>query len=108
MCEPVVNTVRVGHPPVLPPDTYRDCALNVRMDVPAPIAAKLTARRRLPVPAMRRALRIDAGLTQADVGETLGVARESVARWEAGARTPRGEILLAYVDLLDELRSVQQ
>jgi len=81
--------------------------LLLRTVMPAPIAAKVLARRRLPVPAMRRAIRLDAGLTQADVAETMGVHRESVARWEAGARTPRGRTLVAYVDLLDELRADQ-
>lgn len=74
------------------------------MAISGPIAAKLAARRRLPGPEMRRAIRVSAGVTQADVAESIGVARESVARWEAGVRCPRGETLLRYVDLLDELR----
>lgn len=82
-------------------------AVVVWVVVPTPITAKLSARRRLPVPAMRRAVRLDAGLTQTDVAEVVGVSRESVARWESGARNPRGDALLVYVDLLDQLRSDQ-
>jgi len=72
--------------------------------VPSPIQAKMRAKRALPPPAMRRAIRLGAGLSQADVAEIMGVARESVARWEAGARTPRGRVLIEYVDLLDQLK----
>ena len=37
----------------------------------------------------------------------MGVNRASVARWEAGVRTPRGNMLFRYVDLLDELQKEQ-
>jgi transcriptional regulator with XRE-family HTH domain len=57
---------------------------------------------------MRRAIRVSRGLTQADVAECLSVHRETVARWEAGTRTPRGQVLVAYVELLNELRGDQQ
>jgi DNA-binding transcriptional regulator YiaG len=33
-----------------------------------------------------RRLRQDTGLTQAELGKTLGVDRVTVARWETGAR----------------------
>lgn len=72
--------------------------------VPSSIAEKMRARRALPIPAMRRAIRVGAGLSQSDVAEILGVHRETVARWESGDRTPRGTTLIAYVDLLDQLR----
>lgn len=75
------------------------------MVIPEPVATKLAARRRLPIPAMRRAIRISAGLTQTDVADVLGVHRESVTRWELGTRTPRGEVLHRYVELLEELRA---
>jgi DNA-binding transcriptional regulator YiaG len=73
--------------------------------VPSPIAAKMRAKRTLPPLAMRRAIRLGAGLSQSDVAEILGVHRETVHRWEAGDRTPRGALLVAYVDLLDKLRA---
>ena len=63
---------------------------------------------------MRRAIRLDRKLTQQDIADTITanvgrkVYRETVARWEAGDRTPRGDLLLAYVELLDELRGDQR
>ena len=77
-----------------------------------PIAAKLKASRRLPVPAMRKAIRIANGLSQGDIAQQLEemgykVDRVTVTRWEKGVRTPRGELLIAYVALLDELQAEQ-
>jgi DNA-binding XRE family transcriptional regulator len=69
------------------------------------LRAKRAARRALPSPPIRLALRADAGLTQQDLADALGVHRETVSRWERGARSPRGRLLIAYVELLDELRS---
>ena len=69
------------------------------------VAAKIDSRRRLPVPAMRRYIRLAAELTQQDVAESLGVDRVTVARWESGRRTPRGQLLLDYLDLLDEMKN---
>jgi DNA-binding transcriptional regulator YiaG len=62
------------------------------------------AARRLPPPAVARAIRASAGVSQQRLADELGVCRVTVARWEIGARTPRGEIRLRYVDLLDQLR----
>jgi transcriptional regulator with XRE-family HTH domain len=65
---------------------------------------KRHARAALPTPAVRRALRLDSGLAQQDVADALGVHRETVSRWERGIRTPRGALLIAYTDLLRELK----
>jgi transcriptional regulator with XRE-family HTH domain len=56
--------------------------------------------RSLPPPAMRRALRLRAGLTQQDVAYLLGVARVSVTRWESGEREPRRSEGARYAVLL--------
>jgi transcriptional regulator with XRE-family HTH domain len=62
---------------------------------------------------MRRAIRLDRDLTQQDEADAISakvgrkVHRETVARWESGDRTPRGDLLLAYVELLDDLRAEQ-
>jgi DNA-binding transcriptional regulator YiaG len=63
----------------------------------------LTARR-LPSPALARAIRNEAGVSQARLAEELGVHRVTVARWEIGSRRPRGRLRLAYVDVLEELQ----
>jgi transcriptional regulator with XRE-family HTH domain len=60
-------------------------------------------RRSLPAPDVRRLLRLNAGLTQDDVAEIVGVVRPAVTRWESGARTPVGRPALAYAELLERL-----
>lgn len=64
---------------------------------------KVRRRRELPPPAVRRALRLASGLTQADIAEVVGVTRECVARYELGQRTPRGAQLDAYLEVLAAL-----
>jgi transcriptional regulator with XRE-family HTH domain len=67
------------------------------------LLAKSRTRLRLPEPAIRRLLRERARLSQADVAAVVGVDRASVARWELGSREPRGDLLDAYVEILDRL-----
>jgi transcriptional regulator with XRE-family HTH domain len=62
--------------------------------------------RRLPPPALARAIRDAAGVSQQQIADELGVNRVSVARWELGERIPRGELRLRYVVLLEGLREV--
>lgn len=59
--------------------------------------------RRLPAPQIRSAIRRAAGVTQQQLADELGVDRVTVARWELGHRTPRGELRRRYVDLLEAL-----
>lgn len=61
-------------------------------------------KRSLPPPSMRRALRITAGLSAAELAAALRVTRQTVSKWERGLRTPRGLHLRNYVAALDELR----
>lgn len=61
------------------------------------LLANIARRRRLPAPAAR------AGVSQAALGDALGVAQQTVATWEAGTRTPTGDHLAQYLDLLDAL-----
>jgi transcriptional regulator with XRE-family HTH domain len=70
----------------------------------AQLRRKIEARHSLPAPAVRRALREGAGISQADVAIACGVSREAVSRWENGEREPRPDHLAAYVEVLDELR----
>lgn len=67
----------------------------------AEIERKRLVAKRLPSPAHRRALRSSAGVSQVDAAAACGVTRSTFCRWEQGTRTPRGEHLAAYVDLLD-------
>jgi transcriptional regulator with XRE-family HTH domain len=57
----------------------------------------------LPSPPLRRALREEKALTQADVAQVLGVDRATVARYELGTRSPRGDIRRRYAEVLAEL-----
>ena len=64
--------------------------------------------RRLPSPAMRKAIRREAGVSQTRMAAELRVDRVTVARWESegpDARTPRGELLDRYADLLTGLHA---
>lgn len=61
-------------------------------------------RRTLPPPAIRRALRQEAGLSLSEVAEALHVSDEAVRHWEAGRRRPRPEHLQAYAQLLRGLQ----
>jgi HTH-type transcriptional regulator/antitoxin MqsA len=63
-------------------------------------------RRSLPDPRTRRAIRLAAGVSLAEVAEVVGVAARTIARWESGQSSPRGEYLGRYVDLLEQLRSI--
>lgn len=67
------------------------------------LLADARRRRSLPPPTVRRLLRERAGLTQSEVAGVLGVGRPAATRYETGTRGPRGEVRLAYVDLLERL-----
>lgn len=55
---------------------------------------------------MRRALRIQAGLTLAQVAAAVGdVTAQAVGHWEAGTRSPSGDFLGTYVAVLEQLSS---
>lgn len=62
--------------------------------------------RRLPEPPYRRLLRHRAGLTQAALSKAVGRDRSTVAKWEAGTRTPRGTDLANYIAVLDRLAAL--
>ncbi|MFH8569286.1 telomere-associated protein Tap [Streptomyces sp. NPDC017993] len=71
---------------------------------PDPVETLLKAgprRTALPEPAQRAQLRTDYGLSQAEVAEALGVARNTVAGWESGRSEPQGATRAAYAKLLD-------
>jgi DNA-binding transcriptional regulator YiaG len=67
------------------------------------IAMEVRARRRLPSPAKAREIRLAAGVSQGRIAAELGVATITVSRWETGSRAPKGQLLVAYVGLLDHL-----
>jgi DNA-binding transcriptional regulator YiaG len=64
------------------------------------IRSRLAARRELPPPAERRALRVNAGISLRELGRALGVTAAAVHFWETGARMPRPAHLQAYLEAL--------
>lgn len=65
---------------------------------------EIARTKRLPPPAIRRALRVAAGLTLQDVADVVGVTRQAVAKWETGERNPAGGARTAYAQALSDLR----
>jgi DNA-binding transcriptional regulator YiaG len=63
---------------------------------------RLRARRTLPVPSERKAIRVVAGASLRDVARVLGTSPASVYRWEEGASP--GPLTVAYAALLEELQ----
>ena len=53
----------------------------------------------------RRAIRVAAGATLAEVGDAVGVTGEAIRLYEAGRRTPRGLHLERYAAALDALQA---
>jgi DNA-binding transcriptional regulator YiaG len=48
-------------------------------------------------------IRTAAGLSLAEVAAVLQTSKTTVLRWERGERTPRGDLALAYWELLQRL-----
>ena len=61
-------------------------------------------------------LRIQAGLSQIELGEELGISRQTISKWEAGTTTPSyenlarlGQLYHVSVDsLLDDESKIQR
>ncbi len=78
--------------------------MTVTSAQPTGLLEQVRAAQRLPAPAVARAIRQAAGVTQQQVADELGVNRVTVARYELGERSPRSELRLRYVELLETLR----
>lgn len=64
---------------------------------------EIEARRSLPPPSLRRAIREAAHVSQRRLGRELNVANVTIGRWERGEIDPKGAQLLAYAQLLREM-----
>lgn len=62
--------------------------------------------RQLPSPAIARAIRQSAGVSQERMAAEVGVHRVTLARWEKGIRRPRGTSGVRYATLIEQLRQV--
>lgn len=61
--------------------------------------------RQLPAPAVARAIRVAAHLTQEELAREIGVDRVTLARWEAGRRRPQSLMAERYGRALAEIAS---
>jgi HTH-type transcriptional regulator/antitoxin MqsA len=71
------------------------------------LVASARQRNALPPPAVCRAIRLRAGVSQDEVARVLGVNRVAVTRWESGQRVPRPVVRGRYVELLERLAQEQ-
>lgn len=72
------------------------------------LLAEVRARRDLPSPAERRAIREVAGASQAQCAEVIGVTQQAFATWETGKCLLTGSNLIAYAHLLAELQATME
>jgi DNA-binding transcriptional regulator YiaG len=70
----------------------------------AELEAKVHSLAALPPPKGRRALRLAAGVSIAEVAAVVGVSRQAVNAWERGSARPVGDHLPAYLELLEMFR----
>lgn len=70
------------------------------------VLARAHAFRERPTPELCRAIRRAKGRSLEEVGAALGVTGVTVGRWEKGERTPRGELLVRYVNFLRRLEGI--
>jgi transcriptional regulator with XRE-family HTH domain len=75
-------------------------------DLIAELLAKKAAQGTLPAPRIRKAIRVEAGASQQQVADAIGVARATIAAYECGTRRPAGKHLTAYVAILERLAAL--
>jgi len=66
---------------------------------------RLARVRRLCDSGAARAIRVAARVSLREVGRDVGVARQTVLKWERAERKPTGEAAIRYLRLLEELSS---
>jgi DNA-binding transcriptional regulator YiaG len=62
-------------------------------------------RRRRLLPALAKAIRLEARVTLAEMSQALHVTESTVSRWESGDRTPRGPLAERYAQVLSRLEA---
>jgi len=67
------------------------------------LLSQVKAKRALPSPAQRRAIRLGSGASVAAVAAACGVSDVTVCRWESG-RAPSGKHLERYLEVLRVLQ----
>lgn len=67
------------------------------------LAARLAATRELPPPAVCRAIREAAGVSQRDLAKAVGCSYQTILNYEYGRRRPKPDLLIKYVALLADM-----
>ena len=67
------------------------------------VLADARARKDLPPPRQRRAIRRRAGVAAVAIANVLGVSRQTVSAWQHGRHIPRQPLLDRYAALLRDL-----
>jgi len=65
---------------------------------------ELVRVRRLARTGEARRIRLQSGLSLAEIADAVGVSVGAVSRWENGQRRPTGDRALVYADLLGQLQ----
>lgn len=68
-------------------------------------AFDLVRVRRMVATGVARQIRMESGLSQAELANAVGVHKMTVHKWEHHNQRPRGEAALRYAAVLDELTS---
>ncbi len=79
---------------------------RVQVDGLEDLRATLLAAKHLPPPDQRRVIREEAGASQQQVADVLGVSVGTVSRWESGDRCPTPRHIARYRAVLDMLLEV--
>lgn len=77
------------------------------MTVAERVTALINVRRSLPPPERRAQIRRDAGITQYQLAEILGISRPTLAHWESGKRNPSGPSLSKYLEALNAMAAAE-
>ncbi len=68
---------------------------------------KLATVRRLAQSGRARRIRLDAGVSIAEIARAIGVSSPTVYRWEVGENNPQGAAALAYFQLITDLSELK-
>ncbi len=68
------------------------------------LLAEIRAKKSLPPPAKRKAIREEAGAGRGTTAAAVGVSEMTLWRWESGERSPSGKYLARYLEVLKLLQ----
>jgi DNA-binding XRE family transcriptional regulator len=75
-------------------------------DIAQQVQRLVAANARLPAPDIRRVIRLSVGVPAEELAHAVGVTRQTIYRWEAGDREPRGRLRERYAAALRAMQEV--